>query len=191
MVSATLKDQGIDVVAVGNGEAAVRKISDLRPDLVLADVFMPVRNGYEVCQYVKMDASLAHIPVILLVGAFHPLDEQAAQRVGPDGVQKGPLLTQAHPDLAPERDWRDTDTEELDEEAEEEKPPAPWRGEEAESSADSGTSRGSKDWRSGSFEQILARKAHGESWEPVEEKPEVVEKAPAASNYVAEAPAPP
>jgi len=304
MVGLALKDQGIDVVAVGNGEAAVRKISDLRPDLVLADVFMPVRNGYEVCQYVKMDASLAHIPVILLVGAFDPLDEQEAQRVGADGVLKKPFvppdplismvksalqragvghggaatvkvpepevlrasdlltpsvapipmvssipvhtashepviaaleqesfvdevpvparpepvqidsssqpvafgslletptdekddelgfLPQAHPDLAPERDWRDTDTEELDEEAEEEKPPAPWRREEAESSADSGTSGGSKDWRSGSFEQILARKAHGESWEPVEEKPEVVKTAPAASNYVAEVPAP-
>src|SRR2546425_6512232 len=92
MVGLALKDQGIDVVAVGNGEAAVRKISDLRPDLVLADVFMPVRNGYEVCQYVKMDASLAHIPVILLVGAFDPLDEQEAQRVGADGVLKKPFV---------------------------------------------------------------------------------------------------
>src|ERR1700730_13053889 len=74
MVSLALKDQGIDVIAVGNGEAAVRKISDLRPDLVLADVFMPVRNGYEVCKYVKDDSSLAHIPVILLVDAFVPPD---------------------------------------------------------------------------------------------------------------------
>lgn len=92
MVGLALKDQGIDVVAVGNGEAAVRKISDIRPDLVLADVFMPVRNGYEVCQYVKSDSSLAHIPVILLVGAFDPLDEQEAQRVGADGVLKKPFV---------------------------------------------------------------------------------------------------
>ena len=92
MVGLALKDQGIDVVAVGNGEAAVRKISDLRPDLVLADVFMPVRNGYEVCQYVKRDAALSHIPVILLVGAFDPLDEQEAQRVGADGVLKKPFV---------------------------------------------------------------------------------------------------
>src|SRR5450432_2456971 len=92
MVGLALKDQGIDVVAVGNGEAAVRKISELLPDLVLADVFMPVRNGYEVCQYVKEDASLAHIPVILLVGAFDPLDEQEAQRVGADGVLKKPFV---------------------------------------------------------------------------------------------------
>jgi len=92
MVGLALKDQGIDVVAVGNGEAAVRKISDIRPDLVLADVFMPVRNGYEVCNYVKQDAALSHIPVILLVGAFDPLDEQEAQRVGADGVLKKPFV---------------------------------------------------------------------------------------------------
>ena len=92
MVGLALKDQGVDVVAVGNGEAAVRKIADIKPDLVLADVFMPVRNGYEVCQYVKSDAALAHIPVILLVGAFDPLDEQEAQRVGADGVLKKPFV---------------------------------------------------------------------------------------------------
>ena len=92
MVGLALKDQGIDVVAVGNGEAAVRKISDIKPDLVLADVFMPVRNGYEVCKYVKDDAALKHIPVILLVGAFDPLDEQEAQRVGADGVLKKPFV---------------------------------------------------------------------------------------------------
>src|SRR5204863_8037438 len=92
MVGLALKDQGIEVVAVGNGEAAVRKISDLKPDLVLADIFMPVRNGYEVCKYVKDDAALSHIPVILLVGAFDPLDEQEAQRVGADGVLKKPYV---------------------------------------------------------------------------------------------------
>ena len=92
MVGLALKDEGIDVVAVGNGEAAVRKISDLKPDLVLADVFMPVRNGYEVCKYVKDDSALSHIPVILLVGAFDPLDEQEAQRVGADGVLKKPFV---------------------------------------------------------------------------------------------------
>jgi CheY-like chemotaxis protein len=92
MVGLALKDHGIDVVAVGNGEAAVRKIADIRPDLVLADVFMPVRNGYEVCQFVKADSTLSHIPVILLVGAFDPLDEQEAQRSGADGVLKKPFV---------------------------------------------------------------------------------------------------
>jgi CheY-like chemotaxis protein len=92
MVGLALKDQGIEVVAVGNGEAAVRRIPDVRPDVVLADVFMPVRNGYEVCEFVKKSDKLSHIPVILLVGAFDPLDEQEAQRVGADGVLKKPFV---------------------------------------------------------------------------------------------------
>lgn len=92
MVTLALKDQGIDVVSVGNGEAAVRKLPDVSPDLVLADIFMPVRNGYEVCEFVKQDARFANIPVILLVGAFDPLDETEVQRVGADGVLKKPFV---------------------------------------------------------------------------------------------------
>jgi CheY-like chemotaxis protein len=92
MVALALKDEGIDVVAVGNGEAAIRKIPDLRPDLVLADVFMPVRNGYEVCEFVKSDSRYMSTPVVLLVGAFDPLDEQETQRVRADGVLKKPFV---------------------------------------------------------------------------------------------------
>ena len=50
-VALALADLGVEVVAVNNGEAAVRKLADISPDLVLADIFMPVRNGYEVCEY--------------------------------------------------------------------------------------------------------------------------------------------
>jgi CheY-like chemotaxis protein len=92
MVALALKDEGIDVVAVGNGEAAMRKIPDLRPDLVLADIFMPVRNGYEVCEFVKSDSRYMNTPVVLLVGAFDPLDEQETQRVRADGVLKKPFV---------------------------------------------------------------------------------------------------
>src|SRR5712691_9839926 len=92
MVTLALKDQGIEVVSVGNGEAAIRKLPDLSPDLVLADIFMPVRSGYEVCEFVKKDQRFSHIPVILLVGAFDPLDEHEAQRVGADGVLKKPFV---------------------------------------------------------------------------------------------------
>src|ERR1700689_482351 len=88
MVTLALEERGVDVVAVGNGEAAVRRLPDVNPDLVLADVFMPVRNGYEVCEFIKKDTRYAHIPVILLVGAFDPLDEKEARRVGTDGVLK-------------------------------------------------------------------------------------------------------
>lgn len=92
MVALALEERGIDVVSVGNGEAAVRRIPDLAPDLILADVFMPVRNGYEVCEFVKTNQRFSHVPVILLVGAFDPLDEKEARRVGADGVLKKPFV---------------------------------------------------------------------------------------------------
>jgi CheY-like chemotaxis protein len=92
MVSLALKDEGVQVISVGNGEAAVKKMRESAPDLILADIFMPVRSGYEVCEYVKRDPKLAHIPVVLLAGAFDPFDEREAQRVGADAVLKKPFV---------------------------------------------------------------------------------------------------
>ncbi len=92
MAALALREAGIEVVAVGNGEAAVRKIAEIGPDLVLADIFMPVRNGYEVCEFVKHDSRYSQTPVVLLVGAFDPFDEQEAQRVQADGVLKKPFV---------------------------------------------------------------------------------------------------
>lgn len=91
-VALVFQERSIQVVSVGNGEAAVRRIPDLDPDLVLADIFMPVRNGYEVCEFIKKDERFSKIPVILLVGAFDPLDEKEARRVGADGILKKPFV---------------------------------------------------------------------------------------------------
>jgi CheY-like chemotaxis protein len=91
-VALALADLGVEVVAVNNGDAAIRKLADIAPDLVLADIFMPVRNGYEVCEYVKKDTRFSSVPVVLLVGAFDPLDEREAQRVGADGILKKPFV---------------------------------------------------------------------------------------------------
>jgi CheY-like chemotaxis protein len=91
-VALVFEERGVQVISVGNGEAAVRRMPTLDPDLVLADIFMPVRNGYEVCEFVKKDERFSHIPVILLVGAFDPLDEKEARRVGADGILKKPFV---------------------------------------------------------------------------------------------------
>ncbi len=91
-VSLALKDTGIEVVAVGNGGAAVRKMAEISPDLVLADIFMPVHNGYEVCDFVKGHPQYMHTPVVLLIGAFDPLDEREAERVRADGVLTKPFM---------------------------------------------------------------------------------------------------
>lgn len=84
----------IDVVALSNGETAVSKLPTVQPDLILADVFMPGRTGYEVCEYVKQHPDFKHIPVLLLTGKFEPYDEKEAKRVKADGHIVKPIAEQ-------------------------------------------------------------------------------------------------
>jgi CheY-like chemotaxis protein len=64
------------------------------PDIVLVDVGMPGRSGYEVAQHIKESPRLQHIPVLLLTGAFEPVDETRAASVGCDGVLAKPFEPQ-------------------------------------------------------------------------------------------------
>jgi CheY-like chemotaxis protein len=84
VVNLTFDDEGIDVVAVSNGDQAERKLSEVNPDLVLADIFMPGKNGYELCEAIKKNPQFSNVPVVLLVGAFEPFDQNEARRVGAD-----------------------------------------------------------------------------------------------------------
>jgi CheY-like chemotaxis protein len=76
---------------VSDGREAIEKLQGITPDIVLADVFMPEVNGYEVCRYIKQNAKLKHIPVMLLVGSFEPFDEAEARRVGADDILTKPF----------------------------------------------------------------------------------------------------
>lgn len=84
VVNLTFADEGIEVVAVSNGDQAERRLADVQPDLVLADIFMPGKNGYELCETIKESAQYHNIPVVLLVGAFEPFDQAEARRVKAD-----------------------------------------------------------------------------------------------------------
>ncbi|QUW03443.1 response regulator [Chloracidobacterium validum] len=80
-----LEKYDIDIITTSNGEMAISKLPNVCPDLILADVFMPGRSGYEVCKYVKQHPGFKHIPVLLLSGKFEPYDEKEAERVKADG----------------------------------------------------------------------------------------------------------
>src|SRR6185503_16880290 len=69
---------------VNSGDEAINRLSYMRPALVMADVSLPGKNGYEICEFVKSHPDLKHTPVILLVPAFEPFDEERAARVGAD-----------------------------------------------------------------------------------------------------------
>jgi len=94
VIELTFADEDVHVTAVGNGQAAIDSMQRDRPDIVLADVGMPERNGYEVAAFMKGNPALAHIPVVLLTGAFEPVDETRARAVGCDGVLVKPFEPQ-------------------------------------------------------------------------------------------------
>jgi CheY-like chemotaxis protein len=94
VIELTFADEDVQVLAVGDGQQAIDRVRADRPDIVLADVGMPERDGYEVAAFIKGDPSLAHIPVLLLTGAFEPVDEARARAVGCDGVLVKPFEPQ-------------------------------------------------------------------------------------------------
>ena len=86
-----LEDEGFEVQTVSNGVAAIKKLPALQPVLVLADVSMPGKDGYEVCEFVKTSAGLANVPVLLVGSDLEPYDEQRGARVRADGIIKKPF----------------------------------------------------------------------------------------------------
>jgi CheY-like chemotaxis protein len=93
LVSLAFSDENVEIESVLNGDAAMDSIRALKPDIVLADVVMPGCNGYELCERIKNDPTIADIPVILLSGTFEPFDETEANRVKCDGHLTKPFDT--------------------------------------------------------------------------------------------------
>jgi two-component system chemotaxis response regulator CheY len=80
-----LADAGYEVVTVNNGSAALKKIAELKPDLIILDVYMPGYSGLEVCQRLKEAQETARIPVLLTVGKLEPFKPEEAKRVRAEG----------------------------------------------------------------------------------------------------------
>jgi len=91
VIELTFADEGVRVVAFGNGEEAIAHLDEVAPDIVLADIHMPGKTGFEVCQHIKHSEKHKHIPVMLLVGSFEPFDEVEARRVGADDILTKPF----------------------------------------------------------------------------------------------------
>ncbi|MGO9404955.1 MAG: response regulator [Terriglobales bacterium] len=79
-----LADAGYDVITVNNGSAALKRITELKPDLIVLDVYMPGYSGLEVCQRLKESAETSHIPVLLTVGKLEPFKPEEARRAKAD-----------------------------------------------------------------------------------------------------------
>jgi DNA-binding response OmpR family regulator len=94
VVELVLAEEDFEIRSVSNGEDALALVDTFRPDIVLADIEMPKMNGYQLCERIKQNAQSAGIPVILLAGAFEPIDEELAVNVGADDSIVKPFESQ-------------------------------------------------------------------------------------------------
>lgn len=95
VIGITFAHEDYQLSVVDNGDAALQKARETRPDLILADVLMPGMNGYDLCAAVKQDPMLKAVPVLLLAGTFEPFDEAKAKEVAADSWIAKPFSSQA------------------------------------------------------------------------------------------------
>jgi CheY-like chemotaxis protein len=94
VVELTFADEDFEVISVSNGNQAIEKINSATPDIVIADVNMPEKDGYEVCAFIKNTPQFASIPVLLLKGTFEPFNQEKADSVRADGIIQKPFQSQ-------------------------------------------------------------------------------------------------
>jgi CheY-like chemotaxis protein len=95
LVGLSFANEDVELVTTDNGDDAIVKAREINPDVVLADVVMPGKSGYEVCEAIKKDPALANTPVLLLTGTFEAFDEDRASQCGSDGHITKPFEAQA------------------------------------------------------------------------------------------------
>lgn len=86
-----LTEAGMGVTLAANGSEALALLSKDRPDLIVSDVIMPDKSGYEVCAFIRAQANFADIPVLLISGIVNDEVSRQAESCKADGVLKKPF----------------------------------------------------------------------------------------------------
>ena len=86
-----LKKEGYDVSSATNGEEALAKVRESKPNLMFLDVMMPKKNGYEVCQEMKSDPGLSDIHIIMLTAKGQETDREKGLSLGADEFMTKPF----------------------------------------------------------------------------------------------------
>ena len=94
VIQITFAHEDYELTITDNGDAALAKTQELKPDLIMSDVYMPGKNGYELTTAIKQDPALQHIPVLLLAGSFEPFDEDKARSCKADAWIEKPFESQ-------------------------------------------------------------------------------------------------
>ena len=84
LMRAYLEDSGFEVLAAFDGESAMHTIRREHPDLVLLDLMLPDRDGWDVTRTIRADASLKHTPIIMLTARVDDTDKIVGLEMGAD-----------------------------------------------------------------------------------------------------------
>ncbi len=88
-----MKREGFVVSIANDGEEALARIREDKPDLVLLDVMMPKKNGFDVCQEVRADAALAGVRILMLTARGRDTEVAKGMALGADGYMTKPFST--------------------------------------------------------------------------------------------------
>jgi CheY-like chemotaxis protein len=94
VVELTFSKEGFVLVQARSGEEAIQKAKAERPDLVLLDLVMPDKSGYEVCAALRADPALRAVPIILLTGTFEAFDKDKGTQAGANDFVTKPFESQ-------------------------------------------------------------------------------------------------
>jgi len=90
-----LKSQGIEVVSVTDGAVALRRLVDVHPDLLITDVYLPTKSGFDLARYLRSQPEYRHIPVIFAAAPADEFNEQDALNAGADVILRKPFEASA------------------------------------------------------------------------------------------------
>lgn len=90
-----LKSQGLEVVSVTDGAIAMRRLSDVKPDVLITDVYLPTKNGFELARYMRAEPEFRDIPIIFAAAPIDEFNETDAKNAGADHIIRKPFEASA------------------------------------------------------------------------------------------------
>jgi CheY-like chemotaxis protein len=94
VIKIAFRKENINVVACHDAASAIAQMDETRPDVVISDVIMPDKDGYEVCQHIKQHSQFGRTPVILMSGVVNRTVADKALAVKADELIRKPFLPQ-------------------------------------------------------------------------------------------------
>jgi DNA-binding response OmpR family regulator len=88
-----MQESGYDIRTAVNGDEALKTAREFRPDLMLLDVMMPVKNGYEICRAVREDPALKGMRIVMLTAKGRELEVAKGLAIGADAYVTKPFAT--------------------------------------------------------------------------------------------------